>query len=81
MKKLPISLKTSIAMFVFAVVMTSVSVKAEDIEIYGIANANNPPVNVMFIFDMSGSMLDTPGGKKPSGSELSLKENSAPGSY
>ncbi len=56
MKRLLLSLKTSIAMFSLALVLTTPSTHAEDIEIYGIADSENPPVNVLFVFDLSGSM-------------------------
>ena len=56
MKHLILIIKSSIAMFAMSMFLTTPSVHAEDIEIYGIADADNPPVNVLFVFDLSGSM-------------------------
>ncbi len=62
MKKLLLTLKTALSLFGLSLALTTTSVQAEDIEIYGTADASNPPVNVMFVFDLSGSMLRTPDG-------------------
>lgn len=56
MKKLLLTMKTSLFLFGVGLIVMTSPVHADDIEIYGIADANNPPVNVLFVFDLSGSM-------------------------
>ncbi len=59
------------AIFFFA--LTSITVpnlaKADDLDIFSASLASNPPVNVLFVFDISGSM-----GLKPDGTPASSLE-------
>ncbi len=75
MNKFLLVIKMALATLSLSLAFTINPVHADDIEIYGAANSSSPPVNVMFIFDLSGSMLNTPDGTQTSpGSGESRKE-------
>ncbi len=59
------------AVFFFALTSITVpnSVKADDLDVFSASLASNPPVNVLFVFDISGSM-----GLKPDGTPASSLE-------
>jgi len=61
MNKWLLSLKTSLAMFLLSLALTSHTVQADDIEVYG-SGGGGTPVNVLFVFDLSLSMADYPNG-------------------
>lgn len=63
MNKWMLSLKTSLAIFMLSLALTSShTAQAEDIEVYGSGGGDGTPVNVLFIFDLSGSMESYPNG-------------------
>jgi len=60
---------SAIIFFTFASITVSNPSKADDLDIFSASLLNDPPVNVLFVFDISGSM-----GLKPDGTQASSLE-------